>query len=209
MRPSGRRSEAGHIHGEISFFQLSASTWPDFEKLFASNGGVWGGCWCMFFHSPGGFDARAYETNKEAKHALVQRGEAHGTLVYCGSDPVGWCQFGPRQELGRIDRKRGYAPTAENPWRITCLFVAPGHRRSGLAKLAVRESVRAMKKLKAKTIEAYPVEGGSGATFLWAGTPRLFEGAGFSRVRPLGRKSWIYSLQVLKRSPSKPGGQTG
>jgi len=159
----------------------------------------------MFFHSLGGFDAKAYEANRDAKHALVQQGRAHGTLVYCGGEPVGWCQFGPREELGRIDRKRGYAPTAANPWRITCFFVAPGHRRSGLAKLAVLESVKAMKRLKVKTIEAYPVEGGSGATFLWAGTPRLFEGAGFSRTGPLGRKSWIYSLNVTKSPPPRPG----
>lgn len=190
------RDKTGHIHGKITFSQLSSATWPDFERLFASNGGVWGGCWCMFFHSAGGFDAKAYRENKGAKHALVRQGRAHGTLVYCGGEPVGWCQFGPREELGRIERKRGYAPTAENPWRITCLFIAPGHRRSGFARIAVKESVRAMKKLKAKTIEAYPVEGESSATFLWAGTPALFEGAGFSRVGPLGKKSWIYSLAV-------------
>lgn len=195
--PDVRHAETTHKHGRLSSAQLSAKTWPDFEKLFAANGGVWGGCWCMFFHRPGRFDSRAYEKNRAAKRALVAEGRAHGTIVYCGGDPVGWCQFGPKDELGRIDRKRGYSPTAENPWRITCLFIAPGHRRSGFARLAVADSVKAMTKLRARIIEAYPVEGESSATFLWAGTPHLFEGAGFSRVGPLGRKSWIYS-----RSPS-------
>jgi acetyltransferase (GNAT) family protein len=159
----------------------------------------------MFFHNPGRFDAKAYETNRDAKHALVEEGRAHGTLVYCGGEPVGWCQFGSSEELGRIDRKRGYAPTAEHPWRITCLFIASGHRRSGFAKLAVIESVKAMKKLKVRTIEAYPVEGESSATFLWAGTPELFEEAGFSRVGPLGKKSWIYSLAIPRPAPSRRG----
>jgi GNAT superfamily N-acetyltransferase len=159
----------------------------------------------MFFHHPGGFEAKAYQANRDAKHALVEGGRAHGTIVYCGGEPVGWCQFGPREELARIDRKRGYAPTAENPWRITCLFVAPGHRRSGLAEFAVGESVMAMKKLKVRTIEAYPVEGPPIATFLWAGTTGLFERAGFSRVAPLGKKGWIYSLAFSKRAPSRPG----
>ena len=157
----------------------------------------------MFFHSPGSFDAKAYEANRTAKHALVEEGRAHGTLVYCEGEPVGWCQFGPKEELGRIDRKRRYVPTAEDPWRITCLFIAPGHRRSGLARLAVKESVKAMERLKATTIEAYPVSGESGATFLWAGTPGLFEGAGFSKVGPLGRKSWIYSLDLSRGAPSR------
>ena len=191
-----RRSESNHEHGKLSSAQLSAKTWPDFERLFASNGGVWGGCWCMFFHKPGKFDAKAYSKNKDAKHALIDEGRAHGTIVYCGNDPVGWCQFGPKEELPRIDRKRGYRPISESPWRITCFFVAPGHRRSGLAKLAVRDSIRAMKELKAEVIEAYPVEGERTATLLWMGTPRLFEGAGFTRVGPLGKGSWIYSREL-------------
>lgn len=152
----------------------------------------------MFFHKPGNFEAKAYTQNKESKHALVDQGKAHGTIVYCGDDPVGWCQFGPREELPRIDHKRGYEPTFSDPWRITCLFIAPGHRRSGFAGLAVKESVRAMKKLKARAIEAYPVGGKLSATFLWSGTPSLFEGAGFSRVRPLGKKSWIYALSLAR-----------
>lgn len=185
-----------HAHGHLSTAQLSSETWPDFDRLFASNGGVWGGCWCMFFHRAGKFEARAYEKNREAKRVLVNRGMAHGTLVYCGNDPVGWCQFGPREELTRVDGKRGYAPVAEDAWRVTCLFITPGHRRSGLAKLAVAESVKAMGKLGAETVEAYPVEGESSSTLLWSGTPHLFEASGFSRARPLGRKSWIYTRDL-------------
>jgi GNAT superfamily N-acetyltransferase len=200
-----KHAETTHKHGKLSSAQLSAKTWPDFERLFAANGGVWGGCWCMYFHRPGRFDSRAYEKNKDAKRELVSEGRAHGTIVYCRSDPVGWCQFGPSEELGRIDRKRGYAPTTKDPWRITCLFISPGHRRSGFASLAVAESVKAMKKLGARTIEAYPVEGGSSPTFLWAGTPHLFEGAGFSRVRPLGERSWIYSLSPTGGNERRQG----
>lgn len=156
----------------------------------------------MFFHHRGEFNPKEYGANREAKRALVQEGRAHGMLVYCGEDPVGWCQFGPKAELPRIDGKRRYAPTAENPWRITCLFIAPGHRRLGFARLAVVESIRSMKELGAGAIEAYPVEGGSTANFLWAGTPHLFEGAGLSRVAPLGKKSWTYSLRLSGRPSS-------
>jgi len=150
----------------------------------------------MFYHKPGSFDSKAYAENKEAKRLLTTDGSAHGTIVYCGGDPVGWCQFGPQEELGRIDRKRGYEPTSEHPWRITCLFVAPGHRRAGLASFAVRDSVRAIKKAGAEAVEAYPVEGERSATLLWSGTPHLFEEAGFARAGPLGKGSWIYSLRL-------------
>ncbi len=187
-----------HEHGKLSAAQLSEETWPAFEALFAANGGVWGGCWCMFFHRPGRFDSKAYLANKEAKHELVASGEAHGTIVYCGSDPVGWCQFGPRTELPRIDRKRGYLPTANDPWRITCLFISSGHRRSGLAGFAVKESLKSMKKLGARVVEAYPVEGERSSTLLWMGTPHLFEANGFHRRSPLGKNSWVYSLNLRR-----------
>jgi len=150
----------------------------------------------MFFHKRGDFDSRAYEHNREAKQTLAAEGKAHGTIVYCGGDPVGWCQFGPKEELPRIDGKRRYRPTAGDPWRVTCLFVAPGHRKSGIAGFAVKESLKAMKRLKVKAVESYPVEGRRSASLLWMGTPHLFESLGFARVGPLGKGSWIYSLNM-------------
>ena len=150
----------------------------------------------MYFHKPGRFDSKAYAENRRAKRELVRDGNAHGTIVFCGAEPVAWCQFGPREELQRIDRKRGYNPTSPEAWRITCLFVSRGHRRLGFADLAVRKSLATMKRLGAKSVEGYPIEGKLAASFLWSGTPGLFERAGFVRVGPLGKKTWIYSLKL-------------
>jgi len=150
----------------------------------------------MFFHKHETFDPKAYDENREAKRRLTAEGRAHGTIIFCGSDPVGWCQYGPKEELPRIDRKRGYVQTSPHAWRITCLFIAPGHRRSGLATFAVKESVKAMKRAGVRAVEAYPVEGRRSATLLWSGTPEIFEDAGFSKAGPLGRGSWIYALQL-------------
>jgi hypothetical protein len=194
-----RTPRGAHAHGKLTSAQLSKKTWPDFEKLFAASGGVWGGCWCMFYHKPGDFDASAYSENKNAKQALVNKGEAHGIIVYCGGEPAGWCQFGPKEELPRIDRKSNYTPTSDELWRVTCLFIAPRHRKLGLASFAVNEAVLAMEKLKVKVVEAYPVEGERSARDLWMGTPHLFEGAGFKRAGPLGKSSWIYVLEMGRR----------
>jgi GNAT superfamily N-acetyltransferase len=109
---------------------------------------------------------------------------------------VGWCQFGPKAELPRIDTRKNYVQTAEGAWRITCLFISRGHRRKGFARYALKESVKEMKSLGVRSVEAYPVEGERSATNLWSGTPALFESLGFSRVRPLGKNSWIYSLAI-------------
>lgn len=188
-----------HVHGKRSSRQLEKMTWPDFEKLFAANGGVWGGCWCMYFHKPGSFDPKAYSANRASKRSLVDAGRAHGTLVYCGDDPVGWCQFGPKEELTRIDHKKGYTPALPDSWRVTCIFIAPGHRRQGLAEYAVAESLKAMKKLGAPRAEAYPVEGKLTASLLWSGTPALFEGSGFRRASRLGKNSWVYTKDLTHR----------
>jgi len=152
----------------------------------------------MFFHKRGDFDPHAYQRNRETKRALTEEGRAHGTIVYCGGDPVGWCQYGPKGELPRIDGRRGYKPTAADPWRVTCLFVAPGHRKSGLARFAVAESLKAMKRLKVKDVESYPVEGRRSASLLWMGTPHLFESLGFTKASPLGKGSWTYSFSMGK-----------
>ena len=32
---------------------LDESTWSDFARLVEKHNGVWGGCWCMAFHSEG------------------------------------------------------------------------------------------------------------------------------------------------------------
>lgn len=150
----------------------------------------------MYFHRTGRWSGYTCEQNRRARHALVREGVTHGTILYCGKDPVGWCQFGPVAELPRVGRKRGYEPTAENPWCITCFFVNPKHRRSGLAKLAIADSVRAMKKRGVKTIEAYPSEGKFTASFMWRGTPHMFEEAGFRKIRQLTSKNSVYSINL-------------
>ncbi len=192
-----RTLESGsHVHGRLTSKQLSVKTWPDFENLFARHNGVWGGCWCVYYHALGSFDNSAYAKNKRAKRRLVREGKAHGTIVCCAGEPVGWCQFGPREELSRVDRKRGYTPTSKDSWRITCLFIARDHRRMGVARAAVASSVEAMRAVGVASIEAYPVEGTRSATLLWSGTPELFEEFGFKRVGPLGKSSSIYSLRL-------------
>lgn len=35
---------------EYEIKPLDADTWPDFARLAEANNGVWGGCWCMWYH---------------------------------------------------------------------------------------------------------------------------------------------------------------
>ncbi|MDA4128585.1 MAG: GNAT family N-acetyltransferase [Thaumarchaeota archaeon] len=178
--------------------ELSSRTWLDFEKLFEENRGVWGGCWCMFYHLTEGWSKRTALQNKSDKKQLVRVGKSHGVLVYCGDDPVGWCQFGPKEELPRIDKKKGYAAPKGNFWRITCFFVDRRHRSLGVARRALLGAIESARKAGGDGLEAYPVITGRGkktsSSFLWSGTSGLFEEAGFTKVGPLGQASAVYRL---------------
>src|SRR5437879_9697064 len=41
----GRQSSA-----RFQVKELGKETWPDFERMVEKHNGVWGGCWCTFFH---------------------------------------------------------------------------------------------------------------------------------------------------------------
>jgi hypothetical protein len=112
---------------------LDETTWPDFARLVEKHNGVWGGCWCMSFHSEGVGDKKPPTQSRSEKESRVREGRAHAALVYDGAECVGWCQFGSPDELPRIKRKRTYNEgLADLPdWRITCFFVDKEYRGRG------------------------------------------------------------------------------
>ena len=92
--------------------ELNSTTWPDFETLFAKHNGVWGGCWCMFYHTIGEFLIKGHgPDNKKTKKALVKKRRTHGIIVYSGKTPIGWVQYGPKPELPRLDASKTYPET--------------------------------------------------------------------------------------------------
>jgi GNAT superfamily N-acetyltransferase len=180
---------------------LDSTTWPDFARLVERHNGVWGGCWCMGFHSEGVGGGRTPTQNRADKEARVQEGRAHAALVYDGPTCVGWCQFGPVDELPRIKRQRAYREAAATPpdWRITCFFVDKDHRRRGVAAAALDGAVREIGRLGGGRVESFPeaVEGRAvSGSFLHNGTVALFERHGFTRVRPLGKHHWLVAATL-------------
>ena len=183
---------------------LDASTWPDFETLVDANNGVWGGCWCMWYHGTEACaDKAPPEVKRSTKKSLVEQGRAHAALVYEGSDCVGWCQFGHPSELPRIHNQKAYLATDTKlpDWRITCFFVGKGHRGEGVASAALSGAVDQIKKLGGGRIEGYPenTEGRkASAAFLFNGTLSAFERMGFKRSRQIGKHKWVVSRTVRK-----------
>jgi GNAT superfamily N-acetyltransferase len=180
--------------------ELSTKTWSDFLRLF-SQGNGWDHCCCMHFQRPRPLPKSAWlptrsqraVRNRRQKRELVEGGHAHGILVYAKGEPVGWCQFGLREELPRIDHARKYRALARNRtaplWRITCFAVLKPFRRLGVATIALEAALKAIARQGGGLVEAYPLDWwlprafGNESTH---GTVSMFTKAGFQPVANLG-----------------------
>ena len=118
---------------------LGPGTWDAFAELAERHNGVWGGCWCTWFHTvqPRRFDADA---NRALKERLVRDGRAHAALVFDGDVAVAWCQFGSPEELPNIKHRKEYEAELDSlpDYRLTCFFVDKRYRRRGVSALALR-----------------------------------------------------------------------
>lgn len=143
--------------------------------------------------------------NRKDKKLLVRKGQSHAILVYSGKIPVGWCQYGSREELPRIDAGRGYkkvGPTLEDDgklWRITCFFVDRQYRGKGVSKLALKGAMDSIKKKGGGIVEAFPVVSKKMQAvpeWRWFGTPNMFAREGFEKIAPLGN-TWILMRKTV------------
>jgi len=164
--------------------------------------GIFGGCWCISFHldpEGGKVPSKKYRSMKEER---VRNGKAHAALVFDGHYAVGWCQFGPTEELPNIRSRRAYEEQARElpDWRITCFFVDRERRGNGIATLALREALKMIAQLGGGTVEAYPEDytgQNVSSSFLCSGTLGMFEKAGFRKTRKIAMHRWV----VVKRVP--------
>ena len=193
---------------EYTVRELSPERYPDFEQLALKQGG----CWCMYYQRERPIHAHGEEwkkINRRDKKALVRKGRSHAILVYTGNTPVGWCQYGTREELPRIDAGRGYKKidpprTNEKLWRITCFFVDRKYRGKGVSKLALKAALDSIGKQGGGLVEAYPVVSkkmAAVAEWRWFGTPGMFEREGFKQIGPLGT-TWVLMRKTIPPSQS-------
>lgn len=197
------RSTGWGLMNKYEIKALDMKTWPDFERLVEANNGVWGGCWCMWYHGEEAGADDSPETKRKAKECLVRDQRAHAALVFAGSECVGWCQFGSPEELPRIHNQRAYLATdsALPDWRITCIFVGKGHRGKGVASAALVGAVAQIRLLGGGLIEGYPDDMAgrkASSAFLFNGALSTFERTGFERSRKIGKHKWVVSRRVQK-----------
>jgi GNAT superfamily N-acetyltransferase len=178
---------------------LDATTWPAYAALMERHNGVFGGCWCTWFHTMHGEKTFDADENRALKERLVRTGHAHAALVFDGDEAVAWCQYGPPAELPNIRHRQEYEQTrGELPdYRVTCLFVDKRYRRAGVSAVALQGVLDLVAASGGGVVEGYPHDNdGRKVSVLYSGTRALFERAGFTYDRPKGTGNCVMRVAV-------------
>jgi len=181
---------------------LGPQTWDAFAGLAERHNGVWGGCWCTWFHCYPDPPERKELGHREFKRQLVETGRAHAALVFDGDEAVAWAEYGPVDELPNIHhRKEWEQGVVDIPdYRITCLFVDRRYRRKGMAAVAVRGALALIAAAGGGLVESYPHDLPAGkktsASFLYNATRTMYEQLGFTYERPKGKGNCVMTKIV-------------
>jgi GNAT superfamily N-acetyltransferase len=176
---------------------LDASTWDAYAAFAEKHNGVWGGCWCTWFHRTTEELPKMRGRGRDYKEQRVRCGTTHAALVLDGESVIAWAQYGPPEELPNIHHRKEYLATADQlpDYRITCLFVDRDHRREGVARRAVEGALSLIAVAGGGVVEAYPHDLAEGtkknASFLYNATRSMYEKLGFAYDRPKGQGNCV------------------
>jgi GNAT superfamily N-acetyltransferase len=180
---------------------LTPETWDAFADLAERHNGVWGGCWCTWFHTFQSEKTHTVEGNRSHKEQRVREGRAHAALVFDGDVAVGWCEYGSPEELPNINHRKEYEQGVQQlpDYRLTCFFIDKRYRRQGVSAVALRGALDMIAQAGGGVVEAYPQDTAGKqitASFLYNGTRSFFEEAGFTYDRPKGKNHCVMRTTV-------------
>jgi GNAT superfamily N-acetyltransferase len=186
--------------GELTVTALTPQTWDAYARMMERHNGVFGGCWCTYFHTMAGEKTYDAADNRALKQRLVEGSRAHAALVMDGDEAVAWAQFGSPDELPNIYHRKEY-DLAGDPlpdYRVTCIFVDRRHRRHGVTETALRGALDLIRQAGGGVVEGYPHDTSDGrkVSVLYDGTRALYERVGFTYVRPKGLRNCVMRTQV-------------
>ncbi|HTL41727.1 MAG TPA: GNAT family N-acetyltransferase [Pseudolysinimonas sp.] len=176
---------------------LTPETYPAWLALAEKHNGVWGGCYCSYFHGDTEQTVKRDHDGPEYMRRLVDEGVAHAALVFDGDQAIAWCKYGSPAELPNIYHRKQYDAGEEHPapWRITCFFVDRDQRRSGVAMEALNGALALIAEAGGGEVVSFPNELEPGkrtsSSFLHNVTRTMFEQAGFTFERHIGKSKTV------------------
>lgn len=191
------------MSGGISVVPATPDRWDDVVTVM---GDTDVGCWCQ---APRGRVSMGRGAPKEARRDALREQLAEeppaGMLAYVDGEVAGWCGFGPRPLLPRLERSRTIPRIDDSPvWAILCFKVRVGFRRRGVAAALLAGVVEYARRSGAPGVEAYPIDPEGervDVSFGYVGVTPMFEKAGFRRVMPTDahsdkRTRWLMRLDL-------------
>lgn len=188
---------------------LTPETWPLFAGLVERQGGLFGSCWCSWFHEHTPDRGVSVEGNRDFKKARVDEGVAHAALVVRDGEAIAWAEYGTPCELPTIHHRKQYdaevaAGAPGTDWRVTCIQVDKRFRKQGLAEVALRGALDLIAAAGGGVVEGYPHDLAEkkaagkkvSSNFLYNGTRTMYERVGFTYDRPKGQGNCVMRLEV-------------
>lgn len=185
---------------------LSSETWDLFDDVVDRHGGIFGGCWCIWFHPDRGEAGEGAEGNRARKKRYVEEGQAHAALLVTEQDgqreAIAWAEYGTPQELPNIHHSKQYLAELDllPDYRVTCIFVDRRYRRQGLAEAALQGALDLIAQAGGGIVEGYPhvnrPEKKISASFLYNGTRDMYARNGFDFIRPKGQFNTVMRRTV-------------
>ncbi|MCU1518239.1 MAG: family acetyltransferase [Pseudarthrobacter sp.] len=143
-------------------------------------------CWCLSYRIPSKQNLALHGTERgDLVKKLVRQDPPPGVLAYDRGEVVGWAAVHPRSDTSFARNRRIPHVDDVDVWSVWCIRVRPGHRGEGISHDLLKGAVDLARGYGAPAVEGYPVDNrGSKVdlTMAYAGTRKLFEAAGFSKV---------------------------
>jgi GNAT superfamily N-acetyltransferase len=189
---------------DISVVPATPDRWADIATILGGNGDK--ACWCQAPRGVArGYGKDAPGSRRETLRAQLEGDPPPGMLAYVDGEVAGWCGFGPRLSLPRLERSRTIPKIDDRDvWSILCFNIRVGYRRRGVAGALLDGVIDLARRSGAPGLEAYPIDPEGqrvDVSFGYVGLTPMFERRGFRRVvetdaHSAGRTRWLMRLEL-------------